>query len=84
MRVFIRKHYISTLYIKVSEMQGLFEGGPYMRKYVKWLFFYYVRVFWGFFEPPTHQRKDIFATYIKGKLAFPGLYTHPPLCPYVI
>ena len=23
---------------------------------------YYVRVFWGFFEPPTHLRKDIFTT----------------------
>ena len=21
---------------------------------------YYVSVFWGFFEPPTHLRKDIF------------------------
>ena len=25
-------------------------------------FLYYVRVFWGFFEPPTHLRKDIFTT----------------------
>ena len=23
---------------------------------------YYVRVFWGFFEPPVHLRKDIFTT----------------------
>ena len=23
-------------------------------------FLYYVRVFWGSFEPPTHLRKDIF------------------------
>ena len=25
-------------------------------------FLYYVRVFWGFFEPPTHLRKNIFTT----------------------
>ena len=25
-------------------------------------FLYYVRVFWGFFEPPTHLRKDIVTT----------------------
>ena len=25
-------------------------------------FLYYVRVFWGFFEPPTHLRKDVFTT----------------------
>jgi hypothetical protein len=28
----------------------------------KGLSLYYVRVFWGFFEPPTHLRKDIFTT----------------------
>ena len=32
---------------------------------------YYVRVFWGFFEPPTHLRKDNFTT-SKGKLPFSG------------
>ena len=25
-------------------------------------FLYYVRVFWGFFEPPTLLRKDVFTT----------------------
>ena len=25
-------------------------------------FLYYVRVYWGFFEPPTHLHKDIFTT----------------------
>ena len=25
-------------------------------------FLYYVRVFWGFFEPPIHLHKDIFTT----------------------
>ena len=25
-------------------------------------FFYYVRVIWGFLEPPTHLYKDIFTT----------------------
>ena len=29
-------------------------------KYYKGPFLYYVRMFWGFFEPPTHLRKDIF------------------------
>ena len=28
--------------------------------YDKGPFLYYVKVFWGFFEPPTHLRKDIF------------------------
>ena len=31
-------------------------------KFSKGPFLYYVRVFWGFFEPPTHLGKDIFTT----------------------
>ena len=41
-----------------------FKKGPkslYWR-YAKGPSLYYVRVFWGFFEPPTHLRKDIFTT----------------------
>ena len=30
--------------------------------YIKGPFSYYVRVFWGFFEPPTHLHKGIFTT----------------------
>ena len=40
-------------------------------------FLYYVRVFWGFFELPTHLCKDIFTSQSKGKLPFFGPPTHP-------
>ena len=34
-------------------LQHIYHKGPFL---------YYVRVFWGLFEPPTHLRKDIFTT----------------------
>ena len=44
-------------------------------------FLYYVRVFWGFYEPPTHLRKGILLHKVRKNCHF---LDHPPLCPYVI
>ena len=38
-------------------------------------FLYYVRVFWGFFEPPTHLRKDILLHKVRKNCHF---LDHPP------
>ena len=44
---------IIILYIQQVGIILLWSKGPSL---------YYVRVFWAFFEPPTHLRKDIFTT----------------------